>query len=213
MRVGTGAPPANHMRTQSLRRKGRLRGQRVTVGAARTVATAQGLQGQPPCGAGRGRRGGRFQGRHSTCSNVPAAGSGAGRLVPREYGRVPALELRLRPEDHAQRGRDSRLVRRSGTGERALQASTSPATHTHLPPPPAPHTVPSSRRGEDTPDAQGKGRGCGGGPPGAGSHLGGLPVGKGVRAPPAKQVQQHRGRPASAPGGVPDLVTNERGWG
>lgn len=172
------------MWTQSLRRKGRLRGQRVTVGAARTVATAQGLRGQPPCGAGRGRRGGRFQGRHSTCSNVPAAGSGAGRLVPREYGRVPALELRLRPEDHAQRGRDSRLVRRSGTGERALQASTSPATHTHLPPPPAPHTVPSSRRGEDTPDAQGKGRGCGGGPPGGGGS--------------SRRASRRKGRPGAA---------------
>lgn len=157
------------MRTQSLRRKGRLRGQRVTVGAARTVATAQGLRGQPPCGAGRGRRGGRFQGRHSTCSNVPAAGSGAGRLVPREYGRVPALELRLRPEDHAQRGRDSRLVRRSGTGERALQASTSPATHTHLPPPPAPHTVPSSRRGKTRQMHKARAVGVEGALPGRGS--------------------------------------------
>lgn len=36
---------------------------------------------------------------------------------------------------------------------------------------------------------------------------------RGVQAPPAEQVQQRRGRPAAAPGGDPDLVTNDRARG
>lgn len=122
-----------------------------------------------------------------------------------------AWGCRFAPRTMARRGRGCRKAgrpgpaRRAGMGERGLQAGVSPATHAHLTPPPAPHRVPTRQAGGRHTRCTRQGPWVWRGPP-RGAHLGGFRR-RGVQAPPAKQVQQRRGRPAAAPGGGPDLVT------
>ena len=162
---------------------------RADWGGARAMATP--TRGGEARRAAAGLSGARFPGRHSTCSNVPATGSRAGRRVPRGHRCEPGPGLRL-CKDHGvaegAAGRRHDPVRHSGMDELALQAGISPATHAH-PPPPAPHRVLTQQAGGRHPRCTRQvpwvWRG-----PSRGGHLGGLPVGRGVQAPPARQVQQ-----------------------